>query len=76
MKRKSLNDMNELLYGGLFSCGVQYRNSLIVDMGAPMNDILWWRNIRYEDKSISMEAMRYAKYQDLINQSIKPFKKR
>jgi hypothetical protein len=75
VSHKDLHKMREFLYGSMFSNGIHYRSSYIHDMGAPMNDILWSHSLIYEDKSISLGNMSYAKYQDIINQNIIPFKK-
>lgn len=74
--KKELNRKHELIYGELFKSHIQYRNDRIQDMAAPLNDIVWQKALRFEDKSISMVDMFYVEYQDLLNQSVKPFKKR
>lgn len=54
---------------------IMRRTRYLHDGASPLNEFNWHHMIDIDDKAISMLKWRYSRYNDLVNESIRPFKK-
>lgn len=54
---------------------IMRRTRYLHDGSTPLNEVNWTFFEDLDDKAISMLKWRYSRYNDLVNESIRPFKK-
>jgi hypothetical protein len=75
MSRKDLSARQYLIKQDGTRGLISYNGRLIHDGGMPLNEIYWSWMKSVDDKSINMINLRFIEYCEIINESVRPFKK-